>query len=86
MSRPVSYQYLWAKKKLGPKSQTEGKAEIEHHTKTIPDDVWAIILNILLSEPNVTKDVLNAFLRLEIPEEIDTHNAIKRSQNLNSWN
>lgn len=83
MSRPVSYQYLWAKKKLGPKSQTEGKAEIEqHHIKTIPDDVWVIILNILLSEPNVTKDVLNAFLRLEIPEEIDTHNAIKRSQNL----
>lgn len=83
MSRPVSYQYLWAKKKLGPKSQTEGKAEIEqHHIKTIPDDVWVIILNILLSEPNVTKDVLNAFLRLEIPEEIDTHNAVKRSQNL----
>lgn len=59
--------YKWAKRKLGIKSQANIEAENqqtipeEQQPKTLPDDVWKIILNVLLSEPNVTKDVLNAF-------------------------
>ena len=82
MGRPVSCKYIWAKKKLGLKSPTEGEAEIKPHTKALPDDVWAIILNVLLSEPNVTKDVLNAFLNLEIPEEVDIYYDLKINKKL----
>lgn len=80
--------YKWAKQKLGIKSQANIEAENqqtipeEQQPKTLPDDVWKIILNVLLSEPNVTKDVLNAFLNLEIPEEVDIYYDIKTNQNL----
>lgn len=80
--------YKWAKRKLGIKSQANIEAENqqtipeEQQPKTLPDDVWKIILNVLLSEPNVTKDVLNAFLNLEIPEEVDIYYDIKTNQNL----
>lgn len=80
--------HKWAKRKLGIKSQANIEAENqqtkpeEQQPKTLPDDVWKIILNVLLSEPNVTKDVLNAFLNLEIPEEVDIYYDIKTNQNL----
>jgi hypothetical protein len=86
--------YKWAKRKLGIKSQanieaenqqTEPKTTSEEQPtkpKTLPDDVWKNILNILLSEPNVTKDVLNAFLNLEIPEEVDMYYDLKINKKL----
>lgn len=80
--------YKWAKRKLGIKSQANIEAENqqtipeEQQPKTLPDEVWKIILDVLLSEPNVTKDVLNAFLNLEIPEEVDIYYDIKTNQNL----
>lgn len=80
--------YKWAKRKLGINPRAENKEpkttseEQPPKPKTLPDDVWKIILNILLSEPNVTKDVLNAFLNLEIPEEVDIYYDIKTNQNL----
>ena len=89
MGRSYS-MYKWAKRKLGIKSQaenqqTEPKTTSEEQPtkpKTLPDDVWKIILNILLSEPNVTKDVLNAFLNLEIPEEVDMYYDLKINKKL----
>ena len=89
MGRSYS-MYKWAKRKLGIKpraenQQTEPKTTSEEQPtkpKTLPDDVWQLILDILLAEPNVTKDVLNAFLNLEIPEEVDIYYDLKINKKL----
>ena len=93
MGRSYS-MYKWAKRKLGIKSQANIEAENQQtepktipeeqppKPKTLPDDVWKIILEVLLSEPNVTKDVLNAFLNLEIPEEVDIYYDLKINKKL----
>lgn len=80
--------YKWAKRKLGIKSQANIEAENqqtipeEQQPKTLPDDVWKIILDVLLAEPNVTKDVLNTFLNLKIPDEIDIYYDLKINKKL----
>lgn len=89
MGRSYS-MYKWAKRKLGIRSQANIEAneplnEVEAtqpEVKTLPDDVWQIVLNVLLSEPNVTKDVLNTFLNLEIPDEIDIYYDLKINKKL----
>ena len=86
--------YKWAKRKLGIKSQANIEAENQQtepktipeeqspKPKTLPDDVWKIILDVLLAEPNITKDVLNTFLNLEIPDEIDIYYDLKINKKL----
>lgn len=81
--------YKWAKRKLGitPRTEktTKSKTIPEEQSpkpKTLPDDVWKIILDVLLAEPNVTKDVLNTFLNLEIPDEIDIYYDLKINKKL----
>lgn len=89
MGRSYS-MYKWAKRKLGIKSQAENQQtepktipeEQPPKPKTLPDDAWQIVLNVLLSEPNVTKDALNAFLNLEIPEEVDMYYDLKINKKL----
>lgn len=88
MGRSYS-MYKWAKRKLGIKPRTEKTTESKTipeeqppKPKKLPDDVWTIILDVLLAEPNVTKDVLNAFLNLEIPDEIDIYYDLKINKKL----
>lgn len=89
MDRSCS-MYKWAKRKLGIEARTENQ-QTEPKTipagqppkpKTLPDDVWKIILDVLLVEPNVTKDVLNASLNLEIPDKIDIYYDLKINKKL----